>query len=94
MARADCDRAIAMGVGAGAFDTRGLLNLRSGDFEAAWADYDVAVRAAPASAHQLYGRGLAALRLGREEAGHADIAAAAALDASVVAAYQSYGVEP
>jgi tetratricopeptide (TPR) repeat protein len=93
-ARADCDRAIEMDVGPTAFDTRGLLNLRLSNFEAAWADYDAAVTAAPASAHQRYGRGVAALRLGREEAGHADIAAAAALDETVAAAYQSYGVEP
>ncbi|OQW57285.1 MAG: hypothetical protein A4S17_04795 [Proteobacteria bacterium HN_bin10] len=93
-ARSDCDRAIDMGVGANAYDTRGLLNLRSGQFEAAWADYDRAVTLSPASAHQLYGRGLAALGLGREEAGRADIAAAIALDAAVAGAYQTYGFVP
>jgi tetratricopeptide (TPR) repeat protein len=93
-ARADCDRAIAMNVGAPAYDTRGMLNLRSGDFQAAWSDYDMAVQINPRDAHSVYGRGLAASRLGRSEEGRADLEAAAAINGAIPAAYAGYGVTP
>jgi tetratricopeptide (TPR) repeat protein len=93
MARADCDRAIDMGAGYSARDSRGLLNLREGNAEAAWADYNAAV-SADRSGHALYGRGVSALRLGRAEAGQADIAAATALDPGIAATYAAYGVAP
>ncbi len=94
IARADCDRAIAMGVGASAYDTRGLLNLRSGDHQAAWTDYDAAVRVNSGDAHSRYGRGVAAVRLGRAAEGQADLDAAAAMDGAIAAAYAGYGVTP
>ena len=92
-ARIDCDRAIELGVGAPAYDTRGLLNLKEGRFDAALADYETAVDAGH-EAHSLYGRGLAALRVGRTEAGEADIANATTADPQLAQAYQRYGVEP
>jgi tetratricopeptide (TPR) repeat protein len=92
-ARIDCDRAIELGVGAPAYDTRGLLNLKEGKFDAAFADYGTAVDAGH-EAHSLYGRGLAALRLGQTETGQADIAIATASDPQLAAAYQGYGVAP
>ena len=46
------------------------------------------------NAHYLYGRGIAALRLGRTQEGQADLAAARAADSAVAASYESYGVTP
>ncbi len=94
LARADCDRAVAMNVGAPAYDSRGLLNLRAGDPQAAWTDYDMAVRANPGDAHSRHGRGIAALRLNRGAEGQADLDAAAVIDGTIAAAYAGYGVTP
>jgi len=93
VARADCDRAIELGAGAAAYDTRGLLNLKQGLFDEALSDFGAAVDGGQ-GAHSLYGRGVAALRMGRTEQGQADIAAAMAVDAQVAETYARYGVAP
>lgn len=93
LARADCDRAIELGAGASAYDTRGLLNLKQARFDAALSDFGEAVDGGQ-GAHALYGRGVAAMRLGQTEQGQADIAAAIAADAQVAGTYQRYGIAP
>ncbi|WP_395646206.1 tetratricopeptide repeat protein [Terricaulis sp.] len=94
MARADCDRALELSPGdARAFDSRGMVGLRQEQWQDAWNDYDAAVRAEN-HPHYLYGRGIAALRLGRTQEGQSDLAAAAALDASVPELYAGYGIRP
>ena len=62
------------------FDSRGLVQLRLGDWSRAITDYDRALAKQPDLAWSLYGRGLAKLRQGREAEGRADIAAAIKLD--------------
>lgn len=96
-ARRYCDRAVELARGtedeANAFDTRAMLNLKQNRLQAAWNDYDAAVRGDPSSAHYLYGRGIAALRLGRTAEGEADIARARQIYAAIDASYARYGVE-
>lgn len=96
IARAACNRAIALAGDdaerGGFLDSRGLVGLKQQRWQEAWNDYDAALRAAPDAAHYLYGRGIAALRLGRRAEGQADLSRAAAVDANVAAAYTGYGI--
>lgn len=79
-ALADCDRALRKGSKlAGVLDSRGMVRLRRGEFEAAIADYDAALKLQPKLAWSLYGRGLAKLKRGDAAGGAADIQAAEAL---------------
>lgn len=73
--------------------SRALIRLRRGEFQAAFTDYDAAVRNG-GSERSLYGRGIARLRLGLTAEGQADIAAAIASDAGVAAEYAGYGIRP
>ncbi|MBC7770467.1 MAG: tetratricopeptide repeat protein [Phycisphaerales bacterium] len=95
LAEADCERAIELSGGAAAaYDTRGMLHLRGQRFDEAWRDYNSAIAREEGNAHYLYGRGIAALRLGRTEEGQADLTAALAIDPAIAAAYESYGMAP
>jgi lipoprotein NlpI len=94
-ARADCDQALTLrSDSAQALSGRAVLNMREGTFEAAWQDFNAASASDPAVARYLYGRGLAALRLGRAAEGQADLAAAAQRDNSVVALFAGAGLSP
>ncbi len=74
--------------------SRGLLSLKQRHDQDAWNDYNSAARRTENNAAYLYGRGIAALRLGRTSEGQADIAAATARDANIASLYQGYGVTP
>ena len=63
-------------------------------WQAAWNDYNAAVQIDAAKALSIYGRGVAALRLGRTKEGQADLAAAARLNATVATAYAADGITP
>ncbi len=83
-ALADCDAAIratprASPGAADYLDSRGLVDLRRGEFARAMADYDAALALKPTISWSLYGRGLAELRTGAKAKGDADMAAAVAL---------------
>lgn len=94
LARADCDQALSLSPGdARILDSRGMVSLRQERWQDAWNDYDAAVRA-ERHPHYLYGRGIAAIRLGRVEEGRADLTAAIAIDASIADTYAGYGVSP
>ena len=71
-----------------------MVGLKQGRFQDAWNDYDAAVRINPNGASWVYGRGIAALRLGRTEEARADIARAQALAADVTQFYADYGIRP
>jgi len=95
LARADCDMAIAISKNEPNYlDSRGLVGIKQGLFDKAWSDYDAAHRAKPDNAGFLYGRGIAALRLGRKAEGNADLAAALKLDGKIAKTYAGYGVLP
>lgn len=84
-ARTACDTAVMLAPNDAAIaDSAGLVALQQKRWQAAWTHYDRAVRLQAKRAEYRYGRGLAALRLGRTAAGNADIAAATTLDPTVV----------
>jgi tetratricopeptide (TPR) repeat protein len=95
-ARKACNTALKLEKGNPNFlDSRGLVGLKQKQYQKAWADYNAAVKAKPdGAAHYLYGRGVAALRLGRTEEGKADLAKALQLDPKIAKTYESYGVTP
>lgn len=94
VALADCNEALRVQPGdANVLDSRGLVNLKRGDFAAALADYEAALALEPRRGHYVYGRGLARLRLGQAE-GQADLASAEVLEPGVTAAYAGYGYIP
>lgn len=93
-ARRDCDRAIALDPAFHeAYDSRAILSLREGDWEAAWQDFDMAVRLRRDVPAFLYGRGFAALALGDAQASQADVAAAIAINPSVANEYRDMGFD-
>jgi tetratricopeptide (TPR) repeat protein len=77
-----------------AYDTRGFLHYRRGEFTLAVADYDAALKEIPRYAGSRYGRGLAKLRLGKTAEGQADLAAALKLDAGIAETFAKRGVVP
>ena len=90
----DCDAALkAMPKMAAALDSRGLVNLRQGRFEAAVRDYDAALVLSPKQAASLYGRGLVKLKLGDKTAAQADLTAAVAADAGIGKRFEGYGLK-
>jgi tetratricopeptide (TPR) repeat protein len=90
------------------YDSRALVGLKQGRNENALEDYEIAARlrrpgvsitpAAPGAgalfAHALYGRGIAAKRLGRSHEAQSNFEGAAHWDADVAATYAAYGVTP
>ena len=75
-------------------DSRGLVSLKQGRFQDAWDDYNRAFRINPQGVSWLYGRGVAALRLGRSEEGRRDIELAEMGYPGIGAMYASYGIRP
>lgn len=78
----------------GVLDSRGLVYLRLGNFEAAIHDYDDALHADPSMPTSLYGRGLAKLRSGETAQGQADLAAAKKLDSGIAKLFADMGLAP
>ena len=78
--------------GGGALFSRGFLRFMQGDFQRAWADFDAALEQDADNAQALYGRGVAALRLGRRAEGQADIARATAAGGAALAYYADAGL--
>lgn len=94
-AEAACAEAISIAEqDAYVYFSRGFLRFRQDNLERALADFDVTVERNPESAPGLYGRGVAAIRLGRATEGEADIARALALDDDVDDFYGNAGLRP
>lgn len=94
LARADCDAALELRpTHADSFANRGLISLRTGAYDAAYADFDAALANSRQPRYR-YGRGVAALRLGRTEEGREDIADAVEDDAGVAEIFAREGVIP
>lgn len=91
----DCNRAIKRDGGKAAYlDSRGLINFRKGNFAAAVADYDAALKLDSKLAWSLYVRGLARTALGQGVAGKDDVAAAAAIKPDIADEALRYGIHP
>ena len=76
-----------------ALDSRGLVNLKSGQTKNAIADFDAALKINPRLTSSLYGRGLAKKRNGSVSEGDLDIANAKAMDPNIVKEFADYGVQ-
>ena len=89
----DCDRALSLAPNDPQIrDSRGMVNLRRGAFQAAVSDYDKALAANPKLAWSLYGRSLAKQRLGLLSESQADLTAALALEPDLPARARTYGI--
>ncbi len=76
-----------------AFDSRGLVNLKLGDFDHALSDYDAALKLCPRLASAAYGRGIAKIKRGDFAGGSEDVVMAKTANANLVAQYASYGIK-
>jgi tetratricopeptide (TPR) repeat protein len=92
-ALADCDAALKKGPRTSSMlDSRGLVLLRMGQYDAAIDTYDDAIRLQPKSAWSLYGRGVAKHHKGLKAEGEADLQAAAALAPGLAARAKRLGI--
>jgi tetratricopeptide (TPR) repeat protein len=92
-ALADCNQALQLSPSdVGTLDTRGLVYLRLGRFDAAIADYDAVLKRYPTVPESLYGRGLAKRKRGDAAGGDADIAAARSAKADIAETFARFGV--
>ena len=91
----DCDAALRARPGASAFlDSRGLVELRRGEWAKAIADYTAALVGDSKRAWSLYGRGIAKLHSGDEAGAKADMAAAVLAHPTIADDAKGYGVTP
>jgi tetratricopeptide (TPR) repeat protein len=91
----DCDDAIRFDSGAiEAFDARGLLKLRAGQWDGAIADYGSALALEPRAYRSLFARGVARLRKGEREAGERDLASARRYSFDVDLELREFGITP
>ena len=75
-------------------DSRGLVQLRMGDYDKSIADYDASLQLNPKNAWSLYGRGIDKLRTQKTSEGAADIAQATALWPQVTDEFKRHGIAP
>ncbi|MFT3726879.1 MAG: tetratricopeptide repeat protein [Terricaulis sp.] len=93
-ALADCNRALQLAPNsAEMLDSRGLANLKLGNYQAALADYDAALSRDPERGHYRYGRGLAHFALGQLGEAQQDWRAAEVTEPGIGAVYRSYGIK-
>jgi tetratricopeptide (TPR) repeat protein/predicted aspartyl protease len=96
-ALADCNKAVKLtpkGAQAPALDSRGLVQLRLGDYDKAIADYNASLQLRPGNATSLYGRGLAKLKKNETAESSVDIAAAEKITPNVSEYFKRYGIGP
>ena len=92
---ADCNAALRIRPREpGYLDSRGLVEVRLGNYDKAIEDYDAALKVRPNIAWSLYGRGLAKLRKGQSAAGEADLAAAKALQPGIAERAARFALSP
>ncbi len=94
LALADCDAALRLRPGTGAYlDSRALVRLRRGELDKALADYDAAVAAQPRNAWSLYMRAVAERRAGKTQQADTDHALALSINPHVAERAKRYGLE-
>ena len=90
----DCDEALRLRPNDPyAFDSRGLVYLKMGNFDKAIANYDQSILMGGERASPLYGRGIAKLRKGDANEGNKDIVAASRKQPAIAEEFQGYGVQ-
>jgi tetratricopeptide (TPR) repeat protein len=94
-ALADCNRGLRLAPNmAGLLETRGIVQLKTGAYDAAIHDFDAALAASPRQPLALYGRGEAKLKKGLGAEGDADLKAAAALQPNIALQARNFGLVP
>lgn len=94
-ARAACDRALRNSPNQPTYlNNRGLVGLKQKLFQAAWVDFNAALKVDAHNSGALYGRGIAALRLGRDTEGQADLATAQGIQSDINETYADFGINP
>lgn len=91
LALKDCDAALRRVKSASYFDSRGLVELRMGQYDRAIADYNAALQLAPKTAWSLYGRGLAR-RHKNDPSAQNDLNAAIAIDDKLPSRARALGI--
>ena len=91
LALKDCNAALRRVKAANFFDSRGLVELRMGQYDQSIADYDAALKLNPRSAWSLYGRGLAR-RHKNDPTGQNDLSTALAIDPALASRAQALGI--
>jgi tetratricopeptide (TPR) repeat protein len=74
-------------------DSRAFVDLKSGNWDSAIENYNLALKIQPRYANSLYGRGIARQKKGDHDGGDADIKAAKAVRGDIVEAFKRLGVE-
>ena len=90
---ADCNESLRLKPDPNTLDSRGLVYLKSGKFDAAIADYDGALKENPKMSGSLYGRGIAKQKKGDNAGAATDISAAKELRPNVAELFAKYGVQ-
>jgi len=94
MAEEDCDAALRLAPNyLPATKNHGLLMFRFGAFDEAVADYARVLAKNPKDPDALFGRGTSLIKLGKQAAGDADIAAARAIDHDIDKHAAEYGLQ-
>ena len=91
LALKDCDAAVHRAESGAFFDSRGLVELRMGQYDKAIDDYTRALLLAPRTAWSLYGRGLA-WRHKRNPSAQRELDAAVAIDPTLPARAKTLGI--
>jgi tetratricopeptide (TPR) repeat protein len=91
LALKDCDAALRREKSPAYYDSRGLVELRMGQYDRAIADYDEALQLAPRTAWSLYGRGLAR-RHKNDPSSKSDIDAAVAIEPALPSRADALGI--
>jgi Tfp pilus assembly protein PilF len=95
LALADCNAALKKGLRASqVFDSRGMVFLRSGDFDRSIADFKASLKLQPKSAFTLYGLGVAQLKKGSKEEGDKNIQAAVAITPTIAESFKRLSLVP
>ena len=91
----DCNQALKLNADRDfAFEARGFVKLRMGQYQEAIADYGLALQRNASLPSALFGRGVAELRMGNAARGQADIAAAEAIKPGTTKYFEKYGIVP
>jgi tetratricopeptide (TPR) repeat protein len=91
LALKDCDAALHRDKSASYFDSRGMVELRMGEYDRAIADYDQALALAPKMPWSLYGRGLAKHHM-NDASAQSDLDAAIAMDPQLPSRAKELGI--
>jgi len=91
LALKDCDSALREFKSGNYFDSRGMVELRMGQYDRAIADYDQALKLTPKTPWSLYGRGLAE-RHKNDASAQSDLDAAIAIDPNLPSRAKQLGI--